>query len=102
MAHLEQHQLIVGKRPNIHTEPLRVPIIEAYPEELQQVHPVKKRYPVNFQQVHPEKEQTSKIKIGTIRQSTPAENPHMVSEEGKLTYTGTIVDSFNTHKYNTQ
>ena len=42
VVQMKQHQPIVENCPNNHSEHTIVPTVEAYPEELQQVHPVKK------------------------------------------------------------
>ena len=59
-------------------------IIEAYPEDLQQAHPIRKQQPVKFQQVHPGEIQTPKLKTGTTIQYTPQVQKHVISEQEKL------------------
>ena len=61
-----------------HAKPPRVPIIEAYQENFQQVHPVEKPHLEKFQQVNPVKIQTIKMKPGPTKNPTPQNNPHMI------------------------
>ena len=61
-----------------HEKPLKVSIVEAYPEEFQQVRPVKKQYADKFQQVHPVKIQTIKMKPGPTKNTTPQRHPRVI------------------------
>ena len=54
------------KKPD-HEKPTRVPMVEEYPEE--------------FQQVHPIKTQTLKMKPGTTKNTTPQKHPQVIPED---------------------
>ena len=72
--------------PFNNSEPLRVPILEVYPEELHPMHPAKKVEifsQAKIQQLHQEKGVFKKIGIGEIKADTPKPQPHVIPEVGK-------------------
>ena len=82
-----------------------VPIVEAYPEELETVHPEKNRFffqPSKKLSVTPKIGKLPKIKIGKIKVNTTDAQPHVIPEVVKTLKSGIRMEITGTQKYHTR
>ena len=87
--------------PFINVEPLRVPIVEAYSEELQPVHQAKNNQ-AKIQQLHQKRGNLPKMKIEEIKVDAPEAQSHVIPEVYKTPKSDIRVGKSSTHKYNTR
>ena len=81
-------KILPQSKPSINAEPLKVPIVDKYSEELQQVHPeikpIKKHNKEKIWQLHQEKGKSPKIEIWKIKADTPEAQPRVIPETQML------------------
>ena len=92
-------------KPFTNSEPLRVTIVETYPQELQPVHPEKPDIyfqPSRNLAVTPKIGKLPKMRIGRIKADTPDPQTNVIPEVEKTSKSDTIVKRTGTHKYKTR